>query len=130
MFKKTLISTLGYKVAAMAIMLSIAACSFHADRYGMTFIAGKCKRSSDLAHLAPTVSSGWDGAIFTVSVKKPAICNAKITNPSYSLTGNQLTVRYDEQLGNEVLKCYCDTESTFRFARLPKANYDVNFETK
>ena len=87
-------------------------------------------KSSDISHLQPIVSSDWDGTIFAVRVKNPVICNASINNPAYSLVGHQLTVSYEEKVGNVVLKCYCDTEATFTFSRLPRGNYTLSFKER
>jgi hypothetical protein len=111
------------------LLLGLSACSLvQTDKPRMTFTSSKCSRSSDIGHLEAKVSSRWDNGAFLVNVSKPIICNAKIANPAFELHGQILKVSFQQKISNVVMKCYCDTESTFAFSGLPIAEYHVSFE--
>lgn len=111
------------------LLLGLSACSpVRTDRPSMTFTSSRCSKSSDLEHLEATVSSRWDNGRFLVNVSKPIICNVKIAKPTFELHDRELKVSFHEKTSNVVMKCYCNTESTFAFSGLPMADYQVSFE--
>ena len=116
------------RIAVIIAGLAFVGCaSLRPDPYGMVFRSSKCLKPANIKNLSPVVSSRWAGEMFIVDVNNPIICNANVVRPAYKLDGRTLTVSYEAKLGLSAAKCYCNTNSTYQFSKLPAANYQVKF---